>query len=153
MARFGVGDKVQCWHIVEYANTYRQHDITELIGGVVTFVYENGYLVQWEKRFNHEGASTFEFDSWLSTRDDWDTPEEEYEKRHNPKTKHVTSIVLYSNPAIAIDIDRGEKRRTYGISRNVDRLLVVLNSDNYERIIGRGRVSNAMQINVHRKEL
>lgn len=156
MARFSVGDKVQRWHIVEYANTYRQHDTTELIGGVVTFVYENGYLVQWEKRFNHAEASIFEYDSWLSARD-WDTPEEEDEKRHAHKTKHVTSIVIHPNisaPAthITVTISRGEKRNTYKAVRDVDRLLVVLNSGNYERIIGRGKVSGSLQINVHRKD-
>lgn len=68
----------------------------------------------------------------------------------------VTSIVIYPDHmmlSVVIDIDRGERRRTYNSKRNkraVARLLAVLNQDTYVKEIRMGAILGALQINVHK---
>jgi len=147
-SNFKIDDKVQSWFPTN------QNGAFDIAAGVIIEIDDSGnnpYLVRFD---NKDGTFV---DHWLAYDDlelrDWETREEKLARLHNPKTHVATSIMIFErDEKIVVKTFRvgNEQRfyarnyRTYTETRDVDRLLKIINSDNYSREIKRGSVTNCM---------
>jgi hypothetical protein len=156
MNEYKVGDKVQ--RLVVTNQQYDNNSLnTDFMAGVVIEIGTAMILVDWDNISNH-------FDDWMypwqiESRD-WETREEEKIRLHNPKTHVVTYVLIgHWHDVIEIEVERvgneqsiyAPNRRKYTSARDVDRLLKVLNSENYKREVKRGMISDCLFVYCTRK--
>lgn len=155
MKLFKVGDKVQSWFPTNQRGP-DGHSKIDLAAGVVVEIdgdsINNPYLVRFD---NLDGTY---IDHWLAASDlelrNWDTKDEENRTQlHNPKTHTIVHAMAYEvDGNITIETFRvGNEQRMYARSfryytmpRDVERLLCILNGNDYNREIKRGNVTGCL---------